>query len=238
MYALGLDTADLLGAFLVGGVVQVERCEHDAELTVNNCFVDSIFCVEQDAQAACSTYQAAVEKLQASTQFVRGDVAPHNAVGDAYVSWAERVSDNNAMQHLQSALDHGYQAALHINASCTEALIGIGEVHSKMGKLCQRNGSNDADPHLHEAARAFERALQSPANLGSFQDRCETRYNYACLLALCKRPGEAINVLAELLKCQGVTAHDLVNDSDFGDIRSLPAFQHLIEQAKSVLTSA
>lgn len=185
----------------------------------------------QDAEAACATYAIAVQKLQAAIVFVRGDVAPHNALGDAYVSWAERLSDNDVMQHLKLALNLGYQAALHINASCAEALIGVGEVHNKMGKLCLRNASNDARQQFQEGATAYERALQLPAELGTFQDRCETRYNYACLLALCKRDKEAIAVLGNLLQNQGVTAHDIANDTDFANIWMLPACQHLIEQA-------
>ena len=185
----------------------------------------------QDAEAACDMYTLAVKKLQASIQFVRGDVAPHNAVGDAHVSWAEHLPDSNAMQHLQSALDQGYQGALHISASCSEALLGVGEVHSKMGKLCLRNMSNDADLHFQESAKAYQRALQSPATLGNFQYRCEARYNYACVLCLCKRYDEGISVLTELQRRQAVSVHDLTYDPDFGDMRNSPPFQHLIEQA-------
>ena len=50
----------------------------------------------QDAQAACALYNFAVQKLQASIQFTRGDVAPHNAIGDAHVGWAERVSGDES----------------------------------------------------------------------------------------------------------------------------------------------
>ncbi|DBA87568.1 TPA: hypothetical protein ACH3X1_004592 [Trebouxia sp. C0004] len=63
--------------------------------------------LQKDAEAACNIYALAVQKLQASIQFVRGDVAPHNAVGDAHVSWAEHLPDSNAMQHLHLALDQG-----------------------------------------------------------------------------------------------------------------------------------
>ncbi|KAA6425736.1 MAG: hypothetical protein FRX49_04111 [Trebouxia sp. A1-2] len=127
--------------------------------------------LQQDAEAACNMYALAVQKLQASIQFVRGDVAPHNAVGDAHVSWAERLPDSDAMQHLHLALDQGYQGALHISASCSEALLGVGEVHSKMGKLCLQNMPNDADLHFQESATAYKRALRFPETLGSFQDR-------------------------------------------------------------------
>ncbi len=185
----------------------------------------------QDAEAACKMYALAVQKLQASIQFVRGDVAPHNAVGDAHVSWAEHLPDSDAMQHLHLALDQGYQGALHINASCTEALLGVGEVHSKMGKLCLRNMSNNADSHFQESAKAYNRAMQFPATLGSFQDRCEARYNYACVLCLCKRYDEGMSVLTELQTRQAVGVHDLTCDPDFADIRNTPPFQHLIEQA-------
>ena len=176
-------------------------------------------------------YALAVQKLQASIQFVRGDVAPHNAVGDAHASWAEHLPDSDAMQHLQLALDQGYQGALHINTSCSEALLGVGEVHSKMGKLCLRNMSNDADVHFQESAKAYQRALQFPATLGSCQDRCEATYNYACVLCLCKRYDDGISILTELQRRQHLSVHDLTSDPDFADIRHIPSFQHLIEQA-------
>lgn len=182
-------------------------------------------------------YALAVQKLQASIQFVRGDVAPHNALGDAHVSWAEHLPDSNAMQHLQFALDQGYQGALHISSSCGEALLGVGEVHSKMGTLCLRNMSNDADLHFQESAKAYQRALQFAAALGNFQDRCEARYNYACVLCLCKRYDECISVLSELQRRQDLSVHDLTSDPDFGDIRDTPPFQHLIEQAAIRSTS-
>ena len=191
-----------------------------------------VSCVIQDVEAACNSYALAVQKLQASIQFVRGDVAPHNALGDARVSWAEHLSDTEAMQHLQLALTQGYQAALHISASCTEALLGVGEVHNKMGKLCAQHASSDADLHFQESATAYERALRDSTTLGSFSERCEARYNYACVLSLCRRFTEAVAVLTDLLKQQGVTEHDLTSDPDFADIRHLPPFQHLIEQAR------
>ena len=167
----------------------------------------NLFCVVQDAQAACAAYDLAVQKLQDSVQFARGDVAPHNAIG-------------------------GYQAALHINASCAEALLGVGETHNRMAKLCQRNEPQSAQAHYETGAAAYERALQLPTQLGSFQDRCEARYNYACLLALSKQLQEAMHILSQLLSCQGVTIQEISNDTDFTEIRMLPAFQHLIEQAQ------
>ena len=188
----------------------------------------------QDTEAACTSHDHAVQKLQASIQFARGDVAPHNAIGDAHVGWAERLSGTDAMQHLQMAMDQGYQRALHINASCAEALVGLAETHTKMGKLCSHNAHEDVQMHFARGFAAYTRALQFPTQLGSFQDRCEVRYNFACLLSLCHQQQEALQILTQLVNCQGVIVSDLSNDADFASIRMLPAFQHLIEQAHSM----
>ncbi|KAL3140757.1 hypothetical protein ABBQ32_005308 [Trebouxia sp. C0010 RCD-2024] len=187
-----------------------------------------------DNEAACSAYSLAVQKLQASIQFARGDVAPYNALGDAYVGWAERLPDGSVEQQLKlgNALQEGYQAALHVNANSSEALVGIAEVKGKMGRLFQCNGSVDALQHFCEGAQAYQKALQTPTNLGSMQDRNEIRYNFACLLCLSTQQEAAMNVLAELMRKNGVASQDLITDEDFTDMRELPAFQHLIQQAQ------
>ena len=184
----------------------------------------------QDNEAACRTYSLAVQKLQASIQFARGDVAPYNALGDAYAGWAERLPDGTAEQQLKlgNALHEGYEAALHVNANSSEALIGIAEAKGKMGRLCQRNGSSDALQHFHEGAQAYQKALQAPNKLGSMQERNETRYNLACYLCLSSQHEVAMMLLAELVKKDGIAAQDLTADEDFSSLRELPAFQHLI----------
>lgn len=189
----------------------------------------------QDNEAACRAYSLAVQKLQASIQFARGDVAPYNALGDAFAGWAERLSDGGAEQQLKlaNALQEGYQAALHINANSSEALVGIAEVKGKMGRLCQRHGSSDALRHFCEGAQAYQKALQAPNNLGTMQERNEVRYNFACLLCLSSQQETAVNVLAELLRTDGVAPQDLITDEDFTSMRELPAFQHLIQQAQT-----
>ena len=185
----------------------------------------------QDRTSSGQIYPLAVQKLQASIQFARGDIAPYNALGDAYAGWAEHMLDCEAIQQLDLALSQGYQAALHVNASSSEALIGIAEVKSKMGKLCQRNGAGEALQHFQEGVQAYQRALQTPANLGDLQERNEVRYNCACLLCLASQHDTALTILAELLSQHGATVQDLTTDEDLVSMRDLPAFQHLIRQA-------
>ena len=88
--------------------------------------------------------------------------------------------------------------------------------------------------HFACGVAAYTRALQHSNQLGGFQERCEVRYNYACLLSLYHQQQEALQVLNQLVQCQGVTASDLSSDADFANIRMLPAFQHLIEQAHTM----
>ena len=190
--------------------------------------------VIQDGEAACSTYSLAVQKLQASIQFARGDVAPYNALGDAYAGWAECLPDGSAEQQLKlgNALHEGYHAALHVNANSSEALVGMAEVKGKMGRLCQRSGSSDALRHFQEGAQAYHKALQTPNNVGGLQERNETRYNLACYFCLSAQHEAALMLLAELVQKDGMTVQDLITDDDLLSLRELPAFQHLIQQAQ------
>ena len=193
----------------------------------------------QDSQAACSTYSLAVQKLQASIQFARGDVAPYSALGDAYAGWAERMPDGSAEQQLKlgNALLEGYLAALHVNANSSEALIGMAEAKGKMGRMCQCTGSSDALQHFHEGAQAYQKALQTPSSLGSLQERNETKYNLACYLCLSAQHEAALMLLAELLQKDGIPMQDLTTDEDLLSLRELPAFQHLIQQAQHTVNT-
>ena len=193
----------------------------------------------QDGEAACSTYDLAVQKLQASIQFARGDVAPYNALGDAYAGWADRLPDGSAEQQLKlgNALHEGYQAALHVNANSSEALVGMAEVKGKLGRLCQLCGSSDALHHFHEGAQAYQKALQTPNNVGSLQERNEARYNLACNLCLSTQHEAALMLLAELVHKDGMVVQDLITDADLVSLRELPAFQHLIQQAQHTVNT-
>ena len=55
-------------------------------------------------------------------------------------------ADSDAAQQLECALgqEQGYQAALHVHASSSEAL-GMAERKGKLGKLCQRSADGAAE---------------------------------------------------------------------------------------------
>ena len=187
----------------------------------------------QDAAAACVTLELATQKFQASLDFARGDVAPHNALGDAHANWADRLLGNEAIAHLQQSLQ-AYQQALHIDSSGSDAYIGIAEKYSRMGRLAvTRDAVEDAMQCFRQAAEAYSRVLQWPTKLGKFQERCEIRYNLACMLSICSRHEEAIRLLHELVKVHGVSANDLQSDADLSNLRSIPAFQQLLHQIQA-----
>lgn len=78
---------------------------------------------------------------------------------------------------LQRALQEGYSAALRINRSHPQALVGAAEAHAGMAKLAGLAGSGDARAtHLREAVSHYEAALQAPEKLGGFLDRCDVRW--------------------------------------------------------------
>lgn len=187
----------------------------------------------QDTAAACSALELAVQKLQASIEFTRGDVAPHNALGDAHASWADRLSGKNAVAHLHQAV-LAYQQAVHIDSTCSDAYIGIAEVHSKMGRLLSAHSQSEALQHFTQAAEAYRRVLQWPTKLGKFQERCEVRYNCACALALCSQQDAAMSLLSQLVQMRGVSADDLQSDTDLHSLQTLPTFLKLVHQMHSL----
>lgn len=171
-----------------------------------------------------------MQKFQASLDFARGDVAPHNALGDAHASWADRLAGDEAIAHLQKGLQ-AYQQALHIDSTSSDAYIGIAETHSRMGRLAMNHSAPaDAMQWFSQAAAAYRKVLQWPTKLGKFQERCEVRYNYACMLSICSRQEDAIRLLQQLAQVRGVSSNDLQSDADLSNLRSIPAFQHMLQQ--------
>ncbi len=105
-------------------------------------------------------------------------------------------------------------AALRINATCTDALVGVAEAHVQLARLA---GASEAAAQLHhwrEAAGAYQAALVRPEGLGNWEDRCNVRYNLACCLAQSGRAEKAAELLRQLLAAGAVAAAELGQDTD------------------------
>jgi hypothetical protein len=84
----------------------------------------------QDGAVAESSLEEAAARLRESISFSRGDLQPHNALGDALLACADRVSHERlqALSLLRAALDEGFSAALRLNGRDANALVGTAEV--------------------------------------------------------------------------------------------------------------
>ncbi len=93
--------------------------------------------------------------------------------------------------------------------------------------VCLRDYSHIAN-HLCLVCVLSESALSDPTQLGTFKERCNVRYNYACACALCGKHQEAEEQLRLLAAWQAVEASDLLSDEDLTSVRALPWFQQLV----------
>ena len=78
-----------------------------------------------------------------------------------------------------------------------------------------------AQQHFAASADAFQHALQNPAALGGFEDRCNVRYNFSCACCLSGRANAAVQTLQALLACGGTNLADVMADEDLVALRPL-----------------
>jgi hypothetical protein len=74
-----------------------------------------------------------------------------------------------------------------------------------------------------------ELALDAPQKLGSFRERCDVRYNYACTCALAGIHQAAAEQLALLHARGALQAADLAADEDLLPLRQYAWFQDLLQ---------
>jgi tetratricopeptide (TPR) repeat protein len=184
-----------------------------------------------DAVAAASAFAEAASRLQASISFNRADTAPMNALGDVRLAQSELAADPvTAVTHATAAFEEGYGAALRVLGTDVDALIGTAEAHFQLARLvCQTGDPARVAAHLQDSYNAYWSALQRPAALGSLEDRCNARYNLACVCAQLGRAEEARELLRRLLVNGGTSREDLSSDRDLTPLRTLPWFVELIQ---------
>ncbi len=88
------------------------------------------------------------------------------------------------------------------------------QVHAELARR-HAHANEVARQHWQACTDAYQAALRLPAGeLGSFQERCDVRYNYACALALSGRVEEARMEIAALVQCGAVSMEDVHADED------------------------
>ena len=167
----------------------------------------------------------------ASISFNRADTAPMNALGDVRLAQSELAADPlAACVSATAALEEGYGPALHVLGTDTDALLGTAEANFQLARLAAQIGDPaTATAHLNESYKAYAAALQRPAALGSLEDRCNARYNHACVCAQLAKTGEAGVLLRRLLLIGATSKQDLRSDQDLTPLRTLPWFTELVQ---------
>lgn len=209
---------DLAGLLLNWGSGMLTAARHTYDETTSMRFLDE-----------------SIELLKDCIAFHRGQVAPYIALGDALAAKAEKLvfksSQNTnceALQYenpqnpqlilIQQALQDGYSAALRVQSSEPEALVGIAECHVQMAKWSPTQEGNEA---LWETAvHAYSEALGKVRELGNAQQRADVQYNYACCLSRTGKLQEAASMVNRLVGLGYVTVEDVCKDDDLAPLHA------------------
>lgn len=130
-------------------------------------------------------------------------------------------SIQDAIASVTAGLAEGYEAALKIQSSHPEALVGIADAKTEWARCLEAAGDHDDDARRlwTEAAVAFETAIsQGLERLGGLEERNDVKYNYACALAKSQRLEESVAVLQNLVASG---AQDIANAAHDGDLSAL-----------------
>jgi hypothetical protein len=122
----------------------------------------------------------------------------------------------DAIASVNAALVEGYEAALRIQSSYPEALVGIADAKSEWARCAEAMGSDDDARRLWaEAAAAFQTAIsQALERLGGLEERNDVKYNYACALAKSQNLEESAALLQALLASGAQDINSAAHDSD------------------------
>jgi tetratricopeptide (TPR) repeat protein len=174
-------------------------------------------------QAPTLLHEAA-QRLRESISFNRGDIAPFNALGEVYVSLAERQLKagefNAAIQSASLALSDGYRGALQINANTIDAFVGSAEAEAVAAKAYIAGGDmTQAAVHWDKAVEYYTKAL--PSLTGWIKERSDVKYNVACCLVGCGKKGDGMGVLRELVDMGTVSLEEIRGDPDLAAIHNM-----------------
>ena len=216
------------------------------------------------AARAIASCDGALEKLGKSAEFGAGDVAAHVAFGEARRTKSEiyhaeaKVYQLCAREHdpaygravaeadgaLAAAADpagpFGFGAALRLDSSNADALIGAAECHVERGRMHKQFGPDvlpsvmcEYDAHVSSMrshfARGWElyaRALDLAAGAtprkdpGWASDRLEVAYNAACAACLAGELDTARGLIESVVACGGATKEAIDADADLDALRS------------------
>eukprot|EP01023_Acetabularia_acetabulum_P067517 TRINITY_DN9333_c0_g2_i2.p2 TRINITY_DN9333_c0_g2~~TRINITY_DN9333_c0_g2_i2.p2 ORF type:complete len:193 (-),score=45.08 TRINITY_DN9333_c0_g2_i2:58-636(-) len=179
----------------------------------------------QDNQQAIGIYDEAIERLQACLQFARGDVDPFISLGNALVAKAKKLSDTNLYKQ---AIQNGFEGALKINNSNSEAMVGIAEALFDLAKATTDEQAKQT--YLQQSIERYKLVLGQLDKIEGFEQRCDIQYNYACVLTASSKIQEAVEIISWLLKNEGVTIQEIAGDQDLLPLQQVENFKGVFLQ--------
>ncbi|KAG0609091.1 hypothetical protein M758_8G156700 [Ceratodon purpureus] len=201
-----------------------------------------------DLQEANEAYRQAQEKLRSAIKFKKTDVTLFIALGESFANQAERFTADPALQQqvlklLEEAVNAGFSAALTIDSTNVESLLGLGDAHMAAGKLLANSGNLAmANTHWKQSSASFMRASKFLAADTeykyklSFEEQCDALYNLACAAALSGQEADAVKALNQLASVDAISTYDLAQDADLECLRSKDWFTALLKANSSSST--
>jgi hypothetical protein len=251
---------DLAGLLMDWGVAYASH----AQILVDKVLVPSTNAWDAAVAArAIASCDGALEKLGKSAEFGAGDVAAHVAFGEAQRTKSEiyhaeakayqlcarehdpaygravAEADGALAAAADPAANFGFGAALRLDSSNMDALIGAAECHVERGRMHKQFGPDvlpsvmcEYDAHVSSMrshfARGWElyaRALDLAAGAnprkdpGWASDRLEVAYNAACAACLAGELDTARGLIESVVACGGATKEVIDADADLDALR-------------------
>eukprot|EP00252_Welwitschia_mirabilis_P019565 TRINITY_DN4558_c0_g1_i4.p1 TRINITY_DN4558_c0_g1~~TRINITY_DN4558_c0_g1_i4.p1 ORF type:complete len:471 (-),score=119.50 TRINITY_DN4558_c0_g1_i4:432-1844(-) len=196
-----------------------------------------------DTVEAIQAFKDAEEKLTNAAKLSLTDASIRVALGELFseqADWHSRIFNNQteALLFLEKANTEGYGAAVEIDATNVDALVGLGEVcltyakhYLQLGNIERaRESSLKSLEWYNKATKCLK---EDPSNKFefSFDDQCDCLYNMACSAGLCGQYDISLRAFRHLMEIGAISPDDLLQDSDLERLKSERWFMSLTQKA-------
>lgn len=195
-----------------------------------------------DIVESAEAFKHAEEKLRNAANFSQTDTSVRIALGELFSAQADRFSHTTDYQPqvlnlLEKSINEGYGAALQIDATNLDALMGLGEVCLTAAKHSLRSGEKERAKESSlkslqwytKAVNLLEEDSISKQEL-CFEEQCDLMYNMACAAGVCGQEDTSIRALRHLMDIDAISPSELVEDPDLESLRNKDWFVSLVQQ--------
>lgn len=194
-----------------------------------------------DIVESAEAFNQAEEKLRNAANFSQTDASVRIALGELFSAQADRFSHTTDYQPqvlnlLEKSIKEGYGAALQIDATNLDALMGLGEVCLTAAKHSLRSGEEErAKESSLKSLQWYTKAVNLlEDSIGKqelcFEEQCDLMYNMACAAGICGQENTSIWALRHLMHIDAISPSELVEDPDLESLRNKDWFISLVQQ--------